>query len=241
MINQDYKYKSIFVSDLHLGMNGNKVKELIAFIKDNPCQTIFLVGDIIDGWELRRKWYWDAEYNLLIQKLLRQLRKGTKIVYLVGNHDEFMESFIGNDLAGIEVCMEYSYDNILILHGHQFDGLLLKNYKWIQHIGSHAYNIILSMNIFINNHRSKLGLKKSSFSKFVKSNVKSAINYLNDYESIVSNYAKSQGFDTIICGHIHSPCDKTINGVRYLNTGDWVENMSCIVETFDNDLQLIEL
>lgn len=232
-------YKSIIISDLHLGMRGTHINELILFLKNNSCENLFIVGDFIDGWELKHNWHWPPEYNILIQKLLRKIRKGTKIIYIIGNHDEFVETFIDHDFSGIHFCMEYSYGNILFIHGHQFDGILCKM-KYLQQLGSNMYNIILSINIFINSYRRKFGFKKWSFSKSIKNRVKSAINYINNFELSVCKYAKNKGFDTIITGHIHSPRHKIIDNINYYNCGDFVENSSLIVETMDGNLKLIE-
>ena len=240
MPNETFKYKSLFISDVHLGMNGIRVNELISFLKDNTAENIFIVGDFIDGLELKYKWRWDAEYFVLIQKLLRQIRKGTKIVYIVGNHDYFMENFIDHDLFGVNVCMEYEYNNdILILHGHQFDGLLGK-IKWLQSLGSHGYSIILNMNLILNKYRAKFGFPRYPLSQLIKSKIKSAVNYMNDYESLVVDYAKSKGYNKVITGHIHNPCYKIVDNIHYYNTGDWVENASVIVEHFDGKLELIK-
>ena len=239
MSNNGFKYRSIFISDVHLGMKGTRVNDLISFLKENTAENVFLVGDFIDGLELKYKWRWDAEYFVLIQKLLRQIRKGTKIVYIVGNHDYFMENFIDHDLFSIKVCMEYEYNGALILHGHQFDGLLGK-IKWLQALGSHGYSVILNMNLVLNNYRAKFGFPRYPLSQLIKSRIKSAVSYMSDYESLVANYAKSKGFSKVITGHIHNPCYKVIDNVHYYNTGDWVENASVLVESFDGGLQLIK-
>jgi len=143
-------------------------------------------------------------------------------------------------MGNIHICMEYRYNDILLLHGHQFDGLLLKNAKWLQILGSHGYNLLISINGIFNKISKKLNIHKNyQLSKIVKSKIKSAITYMNNYEFLVSDYAKRNGFSTVICGHIHQFCDKVINDVRYMNTGDFVENCSVIVENYDNTLNLL--
>lgn len=240
------KYKSIFISDVHIGVKYSRVQELMEFLKNNECETLYLVGDIIDGWALGRKWYWNGDYNLFVQKILRKSRKGTKIIYLPGNHDEFLRSF-GNslDLGNIEIKNEVIHTSpngkrYLVIHGDVFDGIL-SSMKFISHIGSFMYDVILHMNSFLNKVRNWFGLDYWSLSHYLKVNTKEAVKFCVKFEHTLADIAKSRGVDGVICGHIHYPCQKMINDIEYHNTGCWIELATAIVEHEDGKLELIDL
>jgi UDP-2,3-diacylglucosamine pyrophosphatase LpxH len=240
------KYKTLFVSDIHLGTKASQTTQFLEFLKTIDCDKIYLVGDIIDGWSMSRTKYWSQQHNDTIQKLLRQARKGTEIVYIPGNHDEFLRHFcdksfrFGNiRLVDDDIHITSSGKKYLIIHGDQFD-TIIRNAKWVTKLGSWAYEMSINLNIAVNFIRKIFGLPFWSLSSWVKYKVKKAVNFIGAYEETLSNYAKYRGVDGVICGHIHHPNITMINGVEYLNCGDWVESCSAIVETLDGNFELIK-
>lgn len=240
------KYRSIFISDLHLGSKYARVKDLIQFLKDNDCDTLYLIGDIIDGWELRRRWYWNSDYNLLLQKLLRKSRKGMKIIYITGNHDEFLRD-LGNSLnfGNIEITNQIIHispngKKYLIIHGDIFDGIL-SSMPFISHIGNFMYEVILKINSVFNKIRSWFGMEYWSLSHYLKVNTKEVVKHCFKFENALVEAAIHNNVDGVICGHIHYPCQKVINGIEYHNTGCWIELATSIVEYDDGRLELIDL
>jgi UDP-2,3-diacylglucosamine pyrophosphatase LpxH len=239
------KYKSIFFSDTHIGARNSDVTKLLDFLKEVECDCIFIVGDFIDGWELKHKWTWNVNNNILIQKLLRKSRKGTDIKIIYGNHDDFFAGFENYELGNITIHRQYVHTTVtnqkyLIIHGDQFDGII-KYAKWLQHIGSHLYNIIIDINTFINRLIRKSG-KTYSFAKTIKQNSKNALNFLNKFEECVVIATKQNECMGVICGHVHTSADKEIDGIRYLNTGSWQENeFHVIVETLEGEIKLLTL
>lgn len=239
------KYRTLFISDVHIGSNGCRIEDLLDFLKIHEFEYIYLVGDIIDGWELKNKWSWCKEYNTFFQKILKYSRKGIKIFYIVGNHDEFMEGFADHNLGDIQIVMETQHqtltgESIYILHGHQFDGIVSQA-KWIQRVGSYMYDGLININTIFNYFRKSLGFSYWSLSKAIKDKVKGAINYLNNYEALVSDFAAKKGYQSIMCGHIHTPAIKDINGVKYYNTGCLTEIATVIVEDYEGRLKIIDL
>ncbi|MEI7674736.1 MAG: UDP-2,3-diacylglucosamine diphosphatase [bacterium] len=238
------KYRSIFISDVHLGLPHTNLELLLEVLKNNEFENLFLVGDIIDGWKLKRKFEWSELENRLIQKIFKLARHGVKVHYIIGNHDEFLYSFENQSFGGIEVkerCIHTTNtgEKILIIHGHQFDGVVKCN-KWLQRIGSTLYEWLLRLNVNFNILRHKLGMGYWSISKYLKSKTKEAVNYVSSFEDTLIDYAKSQGANSIVCGHIHTP--KIVKGeINYYNTGDFVENASYLVETLEGKMHLIEL
>lgn len=235
------KYKSLIVSDIHCGISHSRVKELNKILKDNTFDNIFLNGDIIDMTNFKSSFYWDNETTKFIRKILK-LSKKSKVVYLIGNHDYFLEMFLGENLANITFCKEYFYttlkgEKVLLLHGDCFDGVITKM-KWLYWLGDNAYSFALFLNFYYNKIRSFFGGNYWSLSKYLKSKVKSAIQFVNNFEHLVVQKAKNENVDTIICGHIHVYDDKVIDGIRYMNSGDFVENNSYIIEDLEGNLIL---
>jgi UDP-2,3-diacylglucosamine pyrophosphatase LpxH len=239
-------YRSIFISDLHLGIKYSRVEELIKFLKENDCDTLYLVGDIIDGWALKRRWFWDNRHNLFIQKLLRKARKGTKVIYISGNHDEFLRFFEGPVVLGnIEIHNEVIHKtadgkSYLIIHGDKFDGLL-NNMDWISHFGSAIYDWVLWLSDKINVWRRKFGMRYWSLSQVVKFSVKKAVKYMTNFEHALAFEAKTKGVYGVICGHVHHACHKNIDGIQYYNCGSWLEHCNVIVEHNDGRLEIINI
>lgn len=239
------KYKSIFVSDIHLGTKYSKTKEFLSFLKHNSCENMYLVGDIIDGWAIKRKLTWPQSHSDVVQKILKSSRKGTNIYLIAGNHDEFLRPFLplvlGNSLHFVS---EIDYTSIkgekfLITHGDFFDSITMTK-KWLAIVGDYGYEFLLFLNEKLQYFRRKLKLKRNwSLSKYVKDNVKKSVSFINDYENVLSKHAKHYKYDGVICGHIHKAEISTINDVKYLNCGDWVESCTAIVETFEGEFILI--
>lgn len=235
-------YKTIWISDIHMGCKYSKTDLLLKFLKETECDTLFLVGDIIDGWALKTKWHWKDEYNLIIQKLLRKSRKGTKIIYIMGNHDNFLRKFDNIlNFGNIQILESYVHTTsngkkYLVIHGDQFDGV----WDFMSHIGSWLYNIVLFINYNYNKIRSTFGMENYSLAQIIKTKFKSAINTMNNFENLLSQEAKTKNLVGIICGHIHHACHKMIGGIEYWNCGSWLENKcTAIVENDDGNLELI--
>jgi len=227
------KYQAIIVSDLHLGTKDSKAEEFIEFIEKHPTPLLILNGDIVDGWALNRGTKWKKQHTKVISKLL-QLSNTTRIIWIRGNHDEFIQEFIGTHLGAIEIREDYKLDvyntmeSYYIFHGDVVDVFITK-YKWLSKIGSIGYDFALTLNRWYNAYRKWRKLPYQSISQKIKSGVKAATNYINDFETTALSMAVKKGCNGVMCGHIHQPEDRVINGHRYLNSGDWVENMSAIL------------
>lgn len=237
------KYRTIFISDFHLGSKGCQSSMLLDFLRNTRSDYLYLVGDIIDGWRLKNKWFWPQEHNDVVQKILRKARHGTKVYYVSGNHDELVRKFVPINLGEVNIVNEVIHitaDNkkLLILHGDKFDAII-RVAPWLAHLGDYAYDFALWINVTLNKIRKKLGYKYWSLSKFLKLKVKKAVSYINRYEEVVANYAFKKNMNGVVCGHIHHASDRIIGDVHYYNDGDWVENCSALVEHFDGKLELI--
>ena len=237
------RYRAIFVSDIHLGTAGCQAKALLGFLKAHPSDSLYLVGDIVDGWQLRRRWFWPQSHNDVVQKLLRRARKGCKVIFIPGNHDEFARGFLGHEFGGIEVrehAVHTTADGrrLWITHGDYFDGVI-QCAKWLAFLGDNLYEFTLKLNRYLNNLRGRMGLPYWSLSAYLKQKVKSALNYVTDFEVAVANAARSLGHDGVVCGHIHRAEMRDINGILYCNDGDWVESRSALVEHMDGRLDLV--
>ncbi len=237
-------YRSIWISDIHLGTPGCQAEYLLDFLRNNESEQLYLVGDIIDGWQLKRSWYWPQSHNDVVQKVLRKSRKGTKVVYVAGNHDEAARQFLGLSLGGIDICDEATHAladgrKFLVVHGDLYDAVVL-HARWLAIIGDQLYTFILKLNRWFNHVRAKLGLRYWSLSQYLKHKTKNAVNFMTAFEDAVAKAARARGFDGVICGHIHKPMIKTIDGVVYCNDGDWVESLSALVETHEGELRIVE-
>ncbi len=227
------KHQAIIVSDLHLGTKDSKAEEFIEFIESHPTDLLILNGDIVDGWALNRGTKWKKQHTKVISKLLH-LSNTTKIIWIRGNHDEFIQEFIGTHLGAIEIREDYKLDinntmeSYYIFHGDVIDVFITK-YKWLSKIGSVGYDFALWLNRVYNTYRKWRKLPYISISQKIKGSVKVATNYINDFETTALSMAHKKGCSGVICGHIHQPADVVIKGERYLNSGDWIENMSAIL------------
>jgi UDP-2,3-diacylglucosamine pyrophosphatase LpxH len=238
-----HRMRAVFVSDIHLGTTGCQADALLDFLKHHPCDYLYLVGDIVDGWQLRRRWFWPQAHNDVVQKLLRSARKGTRVVFIPGNHDEFARYFIGYHFGGIQVVEDAVHTTadgrqLWVTHGDYFDGVI-QCAKWLAYLGDNAYEFTLRMNRHLNRLRARMGLPYWSLSAYLKHKVKKALNYVNDFEAAVAAEAHSRGHDGVVCGHIHRAQIRTINGTLYCNDGDWVESRSALVEHMDGRLELV--
>lgn len=239
------KYKSIFISDVHLGTKFSNTKELLDFLKHNESENLFLVGDIIDGWAIKRKFIWPQTHSDVIQKVLKKARKGCSVTFITGNHDEFLRPFVPlilGDSLDIKNELEYTAINgnkYLITHGDFYDSITMTK-RWLAILGDYGYDFLLNVNQFFNFIRTKLGVKSRwSLSKYVKDNVKSSVSFITDFEDTLAKHAEYKGYDGIICGHIHKAEIKDIDSIQYLNCGDWVESCTAIVETYDGEFKII--
>ena len=236
------KYQAVVVSDLHLGTKDSKAEEFIEFLEKHPTDLLILNGDIVDGWALNRGTKWKKQHTKVISKLL-QLSNTTQIIWIRGNHDEFIQDFIGTHLGAIEIKEDYKLDihntveSYYIFHGDVVDVFITK-YKWLSKIGAVGYDFALTLNRWYNTYRKWRNLPYQSISQKIKSGVKAATNYINDFETTALSMATKKGCNGVMCGHIHQPEDRMIDGKRYINSGDWVENMSAILIGKDGDICL---
>ncbi len=239
-----HHYRTIWISDIHLGTPGCQAERLLDFLKQNESDRLYLVGDIIDGWQLKRRWYWPQSHNDVVQKILRKARKGTSVTYIAGNHDEGARQFIGLGFGGIDIQDEVVHTmadgrQFLVVHGDLYDAVVLYA-KWLAILGDHLYRLILKLNRWFNHVRAKLGFGYWSLSQYLKHKTKNAVNFMIQFESAVASEARNRGLHGVVCGHIHNPQIKDIDGITYCNDGDWVESISALVETLEGELKIIE-
>ena len=237
------RYRSIWISDIHLGTRNCKADFLLEFMRQNESEYLYLVGDVIDGWALRRSWYWTQCHNDVIQKLLRKVRKGTRVTYIPGNHDEFARDFLNLQFGGITVKPRAIHTTVtgqqlLILHGDEFDGVV-KYARWLSVLGSGAYSLVLQLNRWYNDLRRLLGLPYWSLSAYLKLRAKRAVQHIANFEAAVADEANHWDVDGVVCGHIHHAEMRRINGILYCNLGDWVESCTALVEHTDGRLEIL--
>jgi UDP-2,3-diacylglucosamine pyrophosphatase LpxH len=236
--------RTVWISDLHLGTPGCQDVAQLAFLRDVECETLYLVGDIIDGWQLRRSWYWPQAHNDVVQKILRKARKGTRVVFVPGNHDEFARRYLALNFGGVDVvedCMHVTADGrrLWVTHGDLFDGVI-QCAKWLAYAGDIAYEFTLKVNRWFNRARARAGLPYWSLSRYLKLKVKRAVSYVGDFEAAVAREARRRGADGVVCGHIHHAEMRWVDGVLYCNDGDWVESLTALVEHADGRLEIID-
>jgi UDP-2,3-diacylglucosamine pyrophosphatase LpxH len=236
-------YRTLFLSDVHLGSRGCQAGLLLDFLKNNDAATIYLVGDIIDGWQLKNRWYWPQAHNDVVQKLLRKVRKGVRVIYIPGNHDEFARDYIGSVFGGVEVAdhayhMTADKKRLLIIHGDQFD-IVVKHARWLASLGDWAYTFALWSNLWFNKVRRKLGFTYWSLSAWAKLKVKNAVNFIGAFEVALVEAARRHKVDGVVCGHIHHAAIRDIGGITYVNTGDFVESCTVVAEHDDGRLEIL--
>lgn len=236
-------YRTVIISDTHLCSRDCQTENLLSFLKSLKCDRLFIAGDFIDVWQLKRKWLWPPDYNDVIRKIFKMARKGTQVVFIPGNHDELFREFVGTDFGGVRIelnAMHQTADGrkMYITHGDEFDTVVKFN-KWLAYLGSAAYDYLIYANSLINWFRRRLGWGYWSFAAAVKRRIKNAESYIASFEEAVVVEAKKKGADVVVCGHIHSPNIKEIDGVLYCNSGDWVDTCTAIVEHDDGKLEIL--
>jgi UDP-2,3-diacylglucosamine pyrophosphatase LpxH len=237
------RYRSVFISDLHLGTPGSQAAALLQFLKSHSSDSLYLVGDIVDGWQLRKGWYWPQSHNDVVQKILRRARKGCRVVFVPGNHDEFARQFVGHSFGGIEVVQEAVHvtargQSLWVIHGDAFDAVV-QCARWLAYLGDTLYELSLKLNRHLNRVRARLDLPYWSLSAYLKHKVKKVLNYVTDFEHAVAREARRRGHHGVVCGHIHRAEIREIEGVLYCNDGDWVESLTALVEHYDGQLELV--
>jgi UDP-2,3-diacylglucosamine pyrophosphatase LpxH len=235
--------KTIIISDVHLGTKGSKSKELVRFLKQYHCENLILNGDIIDGWQLKKSGEWKRKHTRFFSALLKKIENdGTKVTYLRGNHDDFLDQILPFTMGNLTIQRDMIYESggkkFYVVHGDIFDSIT-RQFKWIAQLGDIGYTFLLWLNRQYNYRRLKKGLPYFSLSQAVKGKVKQAVKYIDDYEQQLATMAKYKGCDGIICGHIHQPAIKEIDGITYLNSGDWVESLTALVEDFNGEWSLV--
>ena len=242
-----HKYRTIWISDVHLGTKGCNANLLIDFLDHTDSETMYLVGDIIDGWRLKKKFYWPASHNDIVWRILKRAKRGTRIVYIPGNHDEMFRQFTGLNFGGVEIRRSAFHDTadnrrLMVLHGDEFDTIMLAH-RWLAFVGDTAYHLLMALNGWVNKARRALGLPYWSLSKAAKHKVKNAVEFISRYEEVVARAAAERGVDGVVCGHIHTAEFREFsqNGkrVEYWNDGDWVEGCNALVEHADGRMEIL--
>ncbi len=237
------QFRTIWISDIHLGTRGCNAGMLIDFLDHVDSETLYLVGDIIDGWRLKKKFYWPAAHNDIVWRLLKRAKRGAKVIYIPGNHDEVFRQFSGLDFGGISIRRKAIHQTadgrrLLVLHGDEFDAITLAH-KWLAHVGDFAYNGLMALNRGVNAFRRRFNMPYWSLSKHAKAKVKNAVEFISNYEEIVAQAAGARGVDGVVCGHIHTAEHRMIHGIEYWNDGDWVEGCTALVEHFDGRMEVL--
>lgn len=238
------RYRTVFVSDVHLGTRGCQAEMLLDFIRHIECDTLYLVGDIVDGWKMKSGWYWPQAHNDVVQKILRLARKGVNVVYIPGNHDDRIRDFCGIHFGGVVVARDAIHEGAdgrryLVTHGDEFDGVV-QHAKWLAFLGDYSYRGLLAANTLFNRVRRRMGFGYWSLSAFLKTKVKNALHFIENFEGAVAEEARRRGVDGVICGHIHKAEMRQIEDILYINDGDWVESCTALVEHMDGRMEILE-
>jgi len=238
------KYRTVWISDVHLGTRGCNAVMLVDFLRAIECETLYLVGDIVDGWRLRKGWYWPDAHNEVVRRVLKMAHRGTRIVFIAGNHDEMLRDYAGMNFGGVELALEAVHETadgrrLLVTHGDSFDGVVLYA-RWLAFLGDKAYGLLLRLNIVFNALRRRLKMPYWSLSAYLKKRVKNAVQYVCSYEEAVAHEALQRGLDGIVCGHIHSAEIRDIGGIAYYNDGDWVESCTALAEDAHGHIRIVD-
>lgn len=237
------RFRTIWISDVHLGTKGCNADLLIDFLDSTDSETMYLVGDIIDGWRLRKKVYWPAAHNDIVWRILKRAKRGTRIVYVPGNHDEMVRQFAGMNFGGVEIeraAIHTTADGrrLLVMHGDEFDAVMLAH-RWLAVVGDAAYTVLMGLNRWVNLVRRRFGLPYYSLSRMAKHKVKNAVAFISAFEEVVAKAAAGRGVDGVVCGHIHTAEIRELQGIEYYNDGDWVEGCTALVEHFDGRMEIL--
>jgi UDP-2,3-diacylglucosamine pyrophosphatase LpxH len=238
------RYRTVFVSDVHLGTRDCQAERLRRFLTSCEMESLILVGDVVDLWAMRRRWYWPQAHNDVLQKVLKKARHGTRVVYIPGNHDEHFRQFVGLDFGGIAIRRDLLHvtadgRRLLVVHGDEFDALI--KLGLLYRVGDWAYGILLLLNRWMNHVRRWFGLGYWSLAAAIKRKVKNAMRYVGSFERSLANRAREQGADGVVCGHIHKPDMTVIDGIHYYNDGDWVDSCTALVEHLDGRMEILEI
>jgi UDP-2,3-diacylglucosamine pyrophosphatase LpxH len=237
-------FRTIWISDTHLGTAGCQAEMLLDFLKSTDCETLYLVGDIIDGWQLRKGWYWPPRHNDIVRCVLKKAKHGTRVIYVPGNHDEAFRGYVGLNLGGVELAQEALHTTadgrkLLVLHGDEFDGVVMYA-RWLAFLGDYAYTLLLKVNGVLNRVRKRMGLPYWSLSSELKKRVKNAVQFISSFEQAVAHAAVERGANGVVCGHIHTAEIRKIGDVTYYNDGDWVESCTALVEHADGRMRIVD-
>lgn len=239
-----HKVRALFLSDIHLGSRACRAGQLLSFLRDYDPQYIFLIGDIVDFWAMSRSMYWPEPHNTVVQKILKMARRHVKVFLIPGNHDEALREYVGSSFGGITLVRDYIYTaadgrRYVLLHGDEYDQVTTYH-KWVSILGDESYNLLVHLNRVLSLIRRKLGVSGHwSLADYAKRNVLRAVSFISDFENSVVHSVKRLGLDGVICGHIHTPAIKRIDGITYINCGDWVDSCTAIVEHYDGRMQLV--
>jgi UDP-2,3-diacylglucosamine pyrophosphatase LpxH len=239
---ENHRYRTVWISDVHLGTRGSQANELLRFLKAVDFEKLYIVGDFIDVWQLRRSKRWPQDHNDVVQKLLRKARKGCPVIYIPGNHDDFCSKYLGTygNVSIVKQDVHTTADGrrLVVMHGHEFDCVTL-HAEWLSRIGDVGYTFLLSINGWLNWCRRLLGRPNWSLSAYIKARVKNAVNFIGNFEKSVSHYAELHSCEGIVCGHIHTPSIRRMQETDYYNTGDWVESCTALVEDYEGNIRLL--
>jgi UDP-2,3-diacylglucosamine pyrophosphatase LpxH len=237
------RFRTIWISDIHLGTRGCNAALLTDFLDHTDSETLYLVGDIIDGWRLKKRFYWPSTHNDIVWRIMKRAKRGTRVVYIPGNHDEMFRQFSGLNFGGVEIRRKAIHETadgrrLLVLHGDEFDTIMLAH-RWLAFVGDAAYELLMRLNVVVNAVRQRFDLPYWSLSKMAKHKVKNAVEFISRYEEVVARAADARGVDGVVCGHIHNAEMREIGGVIYYNDGDWVEGCTALVEHFDGRMEVL--
>jgi UDP-2,3-diacylglucosamine pyrophosphatase LpxH len=238
------KYRTVWISDVHLGTRGCNAEMLVDFLRAIECQTLYLVGDIVDGWRLRKGWYWPDAHNEVVRRILKMAHRGTRVVFIAGNHDEVLRDYAGMSFGGVELVLEAVHTTadgrkLLVTHGDAFDAVVLYH-RWLAFLGDQAYELMMRINVAFNAIRRRMKLPYWSLSSYLKKRVKNAVQFICRFEEAVAHEAVARGVDGIVCGHIHSAEIREIQGITYYNDGDWVESCTALAEDAHGVIRIVD-
>jgi UDP-2,3-diacylglucosamine pyrophosphatase LpxH len=237
------RYRTIFISDVHLGTRGCNDRLLIDFLDHVDSEMLYLVGDIIDGWRMKKRYYWPERHNAIVRRLMKRAKRGTEVIYIPGNHDEMFRQFSGMNFGGVQIRNQAIHTTadgrrLLIIHGDEFDAVVMAH-KWLAFAGDAAYEFLMKLNVVVNTVRRRFGLPYWSLSKHAKHKVKNAVEFISRFEEAVAHEAKTKNVNGVVCGHIHTAEVRQYSEVTYYNDGDWVEGCTALVEHFDGRMEIL--